>query len=438
MKNNIFIPKEIKVGFQHRENTYQGVLGYVIYKKGNEWKKTASWESWRTKYIESLDNYYIDNYNRQLTSNKKYYQSQLDNLTSSNKYDKERAEDIIKKYPTEIDYLENWNLHDFDIWKSKERKPSHLSDDKAIIPLEFKNIPIEGFVLNKKAGGYSSGWNHRATYCRVYDPRGFEFEITIDNLLYILENTTCDVGKGIIGKMVYGWDGKNLVLIPENASEFNEMKQFTELQSKSVKKVDLKEGFTYITKSNEKWLYLGRFHEYSEKYNSGNRITIKVLKHYFYNLEESKSSWRNSFNDKVVRQSGLTNIAELSSDVIPDNFNELLEELTNYSFYSPYDESKYVYEKATEDNLNSGNNYFKYNDKWYIAYTTHVDKNRYSYNQAVDKTYSYNWREYKTMKIDEYTTVELPHDLSPYQYIIQHLGGFYKQIKYLENGKKAK
>ena len=44
---------------------------------------------------------------------------------------------------------------------------------------DYDNVPTEGFVLNKKAGGYSTGWNHRQTYCRVYDTRGFEFEITI-------------------------------------------------------------------------------------------------------------------------------------------------------------------------------------------------------------------------------------------------------------------
>ncbi|MCY7168922.1 hypothetical protein MK528_11220, partial [Streptococcus gordonii] len=36
-------------------------------------------------------------------------------------------------------------------------------------PIEFDNVPTEGFVLNKKVGGTKSGWNHRSTYCRVYD-----------------------------------------------------------------------------------------------------------------------------------------------------------------------------------------------------------------------------------------------------------------------------
>ena len=58
--------------------------------------------------------------------------------------------------------------------------------DKKIEVETYENKPIEGFVLNKRAGGYKSGWNFRQTKCRVYDPRGFEIEISVENLLYIL------------------------------------------------------------------------------------------------------------------------------------------------------------------------------------------------------------------------------------------------------------
>ena len=51
----------------------------------------------------------------------------------------------------------------------------------------YDNVPTEGFVLNRRTGGYKSGWNFRQTYCRVYDPRGFEVEISMENLLYIIK-----------------------------------------------------------------------------------------------------------------------------------------------------------------------------------------------------------------------------------------------------------
>src|SRR5581483_10905297 len=93
--------------------------------------------------------------------------------------------------------------------KGKLRKETSWNSwrNKAIPNEEFDNVPTEGFVLNKKVGGNKYNWNPRQTYSRIYDPRGFEFEITIPNLLYILENTNCIKGKGIEGKLVYGWEG---------------------------------------------------------------------------------------------------------------------------------------------------------------------------------------------------------------------------------------
>src|SRR6056300_218958 len=53
--------------------------------------------------------------------------------------------------------------------------------DQKIDNTEIENVPIEGFVLNKGVGGQreSWGWNARNEYIRVYDPRGFEFEISV-------------------------------------------------------------------------------------------------------------------------------------------------------------------------------------------------------------------------------------------------------------------
>ena len=79
--------------------------------------------------------------------------------------------------------------------------------NKEIPNEEFDNVPTEGFVLNKHVGGYASGWEHRNSYCRVYDPRNFEFEISIENLLYILECCDSIKGKGLQGEFVYAWDG---------------------------------------------------------------------------------------------------------------------------------------------------------------------------------------------------------------------------------------
>lgn len=135
--------------------------------------------------------------------------------------------------------------------------------DKKIDPTEYSNEPTDGFVLNKKVGGHSNGWNHRQTYARVYDPRGHEFEITVQNLLYILQECDCSKGKGLEGKFVYAWDKKDLILLPVGSADYKESKEFTGLQPSNIKAKELLNGASYVTKDNKVLTYLGKFDYYN-------------------------------------------------------------------------------------------------------------------------------------------------------------------------------
>lgn len=129
--------------------------------------------------------------------------------------------------------------------------------DKKIDVETYENKPIEGFVLNRRAGGYKSGWNFRQTYCRVYDPRGFEVEISMENLLYILQECTSTKGKGLEGKFVYAWEGPTLILLPAESEDY---KASTELQNKQEKITikDLKVGASYKGKERDYLIYIGK------------------------------------------------------------------------------------------------------------------------------------------------------------------------------------
>ncbi len=133
--------------------------------------------------------------------------------------------------------------------------------DKKLGEDTFNNEPISGFVLNKHAGGYSSGWNHRQSYCRVYDPRGFEIEITIDNLLWILDWSDCYKGKGLDGKFCYGWNGTDLVLIPECTEDYKESKTFSDslFITPTIEKKNLVIGSSYKLKMDDDMIYIGEF-----------------------------------------------------------------------------------------------------------------------------------------------------------------------------------
>ena len=139
--------------------------------------------------------------------------------------------------------------------------------DKKIQSAVFENEPTSGFVLNKKVGD-GGGWRHaRKAWFRTYDPRGFEFEISAANLVFILQECTSVKGKGLEGEFVYAWDRQQLVLLPVDSQEYRDSVAHTQRQSMSIDPKDLQEGFVYRTKDNEELLYLGyhRFYHTSVK-----------------------------------------------------------------------------------------------------------------------------------------------------------------------------
>lgn len=345
MKSNIIIPKKIKVGFNPRQDTYTGMLGYVIYHDGKTWRKEPSWEGWRYHYMDS-DEYEAkrkEEYDRAIA-----YQTKCYNGYAKNPNPKDWEKQYIEMG---LDgYLKQY------VAKSYEKFTPNLgqvSTDKAVIPVEYDNEPLDGFVLNRKAGGYSTGWNYRQTYCRVYDPRGFEFEISIPNLLYILENASSTVGKGLEGKFIYGWEGKDLVLVPENAPEYKEMIKFTELQTKKVSKKELIPGGIYITSQNEKVTYLEESHQYdykgvrtdskvlwfyiSSKYSRIDTLAINTIKEYTGEIDEEYATHMEKLYQDNYHSP--KKIAKVS--YAPLTASELTEKCSKY-YYEPF----YINEKG--------------------------------------------------------------------------------------------
>lgn len=204
--------------------------------------------------------------------------------------------------------------------------------DKKIEPLEFENKPMSGFVLNKKAGGYSSGWNHRQTYVRVYDPRDFEFEIDITNLLYILENSNSIKGKGLEGEFVYGWDGKDLVLLPTSSPDYIELSTFNDTlhNPENLKAKDLVLGGTYLKSNNEEVIYLGYF-DYYDEWNG----SLKGKHHYFWN--------ETGYKDFEIFKSLSNKIIKTVNSIPVPNYADLISKLEDKTFYSPIDEPKTKY-----------------------------------------------------------------------------------------------
>lgn len=242
--------------------------------------------------------------------------------------------------------------------KNKLRKQTSWDSwrDQNIEPDDFDNEPTEGFVLNKHAGGVGNSYSHwdvRKSYIRVYDPRGFEFEITVSNLLYILENTSSIKGKGLEGRFVYGWDGKELVLIPVDTPEYQDMKNISTLINNStyIKSKDLILGATYIDKNNEQYIYMGRFDKYSYPYSycqdkSRFIYDIKKRQYWFFPVKQMSEINRrgvlfsNTYISTLILNSISKKFIQCVDNQCNTEYNKIYNFLTTDNEFCPLDKSK--------------------------------------------------------------------------------------------------
>ena len=270
--------------------------------------------------------------------------------------------------------------------KGKLRKEASWENwrNKEIEPNEFENNPIEGFVLNKKVGDYVCDWNHRKAYTRVYDPRGFEFEITVENLLYILENTSSIKGKGLEGEFVYVWDGTELILMPTCSPDFKSIMEYNKvLQSnKKFNSKNLIIGATYRTKNNGEVVYIGRYPVYDDVYEfDGKEFTsyrklcnycqkeekeyrkyVPSSGRYYYGHYEplykekkgvvgkefwfgykSKKYWYDDDGWNVEHKSSASDIIDVIDENCHPEYAEIFDEMERNPYYSPYDQNKDEY-----------------------------------------------------------------------------------------------
>lgn len=228
--------------------------------------------------------------------------------------------------------------------KGKLRKESSWNSwrDKKIPDLEFDNVPMDGFTLNKDIKRYHGGWfsSHR-TMIRVHDPRGFEFEVTTENLIGILMHTDC-LKRGLIGQFVYAWIGAELVLLPTNSEEYREATAYTENLSKSVKSKELVVGASYKDKKLNDMVYMGKpsWYRYSEKYYRTEGLRNEYREHVFY--DDSRKEFFHtkylSFLSYANTNAPVSNYAELM-----DSYNKkvLANKIVKYELVKvPFDNTK--------------------------------------------------------------------------------------------------
>lgn len=234
--------------------------------------------------------------------------------------------------------------------------------DKKLEPFDLANDPVEGLVLNKKTGDYKSDWSHRKAHVRLFDPRGndgkgFEVEITVENLLFLLQCTGSFPGKALEGKFVYAWDGTELVILPENCENYHNALQYTELQHSNVKAADLVPGHTYIKKNQDELVYLGRFKWYNEFKYKGSNYADPYNVYLFHQ------------DDNVVPLTSLSPLSKPTSDIVVPNYADLIEQFQKGPHGSKPVEI-YTKDHAGTSNcrkwvVQNGNSYDQWESGWY-------------------------------------------------------------------------
>lgn len=182
-------------------------------------------------------------------------------------------------------------------------------------------------------------------YVRVYDPRGFEFEITVPNLLWILENSDCIKGKGLAGEFVYGWDGAELLLVPVDSPEYKESQKISiaKFSKTFIKGKDLIVGHTYKFTNGEQYVYLGKYDFYDSVRDpdSGRfgRINAKIGKRFFFGYEGSGP--HNTVVPQISIPKSLTRlVTEETSDIMSDQYADYVSLMKKNPHFSPEDISK--------------------------------------------------------------------------------------------------
>lgn len=149
--------------------------------------------------------------------------------------------------------------------KNKLRKEKSWEGwrDDSIEPLELDNNPRNGYLFNKGVERSHEWFGSGRSMIRVHDPRDFEFEISVDNLIGILMHS--DVSKrDIVEECVFAWWGTDLILLPTNSEEYQQSVLYTQRQSDKVSTKDLKVGTRYQKKkADDIMTYIG-FYEWWE------------------------------------------------------------------------------------------------------------------------------------------------------------------------------
>lgn len=161
----------------------------------------------------------------------------------------------------------------------------------------YDNAPLNGFVFGK-AVNHSSSWNSCSDKWRVYDPRGFELEISSGNFEKII--STCTIINGVVQEdCIWARLGPNNILVPVNSDLYMAAKKNTRVSKQSASIKDAKAGDLVTLQNGVEGIYIGYFYHVlgisssgsSRMYGLINKLEASRLKRYIFQNPKDKSFW---------------------------------------------------------------------------------------------------------------------------------------------------
>lgn len=258
-----------------------------------------------------------------------------------------------------IYYDEKGNLRKEASWKTWCDKDTEV--------LELDNIPQPNFILNKgvKRDGY---WGNGHSKIRVHDPRDFEIEISVDNLMGILMHS--DVSKRDIEvECVYAWSGTELVLLPINSVEYQDSVAYTAKQDQKITAKDFVAGYTYqAKKSDDNFIYIGHFEwfEWNHGYKHEGKLysnprSGSYSNHNYFSIHESKGKKHIFYNDnlKCFVHKTAADFSSIVANFVSDNYSQLVD-----TFFTTENSQKII--KIVVNNVPKKKSYYNEQSLYFI------------------------------------------------------------------------
>jgi hypothetical protein len=148
--------------------------------------------------------------------------------------------------------------------------------EKTFNSVMLENKPMIGFKVGRSIRRHG-GWNGSgASYIRVEDPRGFELEITIENLVMCMSENLLQDGE-IITECVWGRDGNRNILLPTNSEPYRASLATVEKLNNKVSLRDVKPGDEIELMDGTTGIYYGPMYGIQkERYNFNGCKAMRV------------------------------------------------------------------------------------------------------------------------------------------------------------------